>query len=208
MYKPLCSSHVRLPDRRATHRAQCSLAISKNLHPNDITLKLAERFIVDPYLRFLLTAYSILSLDLLNNGENIARFAVNIACTTRPADIMAFGMQLASSQGPDPNAPIRFVVSSIQRVPLQEIPPSVQKTRTDFQKDPALLDPATNTPLPLLTLYFSCVEGYGQHRREIVTMFPVEQWELDCMANKPKITNKSSIFGETELDMDMPMIIE
>lgn len=195
--------------RRAGHKSACSPA--HNLHPNDVTLKLAERAIADPYIAQLLKCYSILSLDLLHDRSNATRFAVNVVCTTGPADIMADIARLASTgdANPDPNAPIRLKISTIRRVPLEETPRAVQKAAAESRsKGMGIRDPVTNALLPVITSYFSYsgARGEGQIMGEVFAVLMVDSMSLEYMASKPKVTLQSPMFGERELDMDMPTI--
>lgn len=69
-------------------------------------------------------------------------------------------------------------------------------------------EPVTNAFLPVITSYFSYsgARGEGQIMGEVLAVLLVDSMSLEYMRSKPKVTLRSPMFGERELDMDMPTI--
>lgn len=155
----------------------------------------------------LLTLHSILTIDLISDRRNANRYAVNVVCSTQPADITAHAVQLGSPQGADPNAPVRLVISAIRRVPLAETPHSVQKAASDARRRKVVRGSLSKILLPTVTSYFSPSCSESQTASEIVAVFTVAEWQLIHMARKPTVPDRPPP-GVRGMDVDMPALLQ
>lgn len=186
------------------HKLQCRPA-GEGIS-NDITLKLAERFVAVERLMELLIYHSILNLDLLSDRSNANRFAVNVTCTTKPADLKTHLQRSLAGQDPDPNAILRLVISSITRVPLDKASAPAQRAAAECRAK-GIRDPITNTVLPIVTVYFTSDEGEGLLIGSVFATCIVQEWHMAYMASNPKAIQKSAMAGESEVDLNMETIL-
>lgn len=170
-----------------------------------MTLKLAERASSDPYISHHLACASILVLDLITDKSNATRFAVNVVCSTAPADTHTVAP--ASASGIDPNVPVRLVISSIQRVRMEDASRNVQDTAAKFRRT-MMRNPTTNAIPTVVTAYFSCVNRRTSEG-EAVASFEIDNERLMYMASKPTLIRRLSVGGrsvDTNVDMDVPRL--
>jgi len=150
--------------------------------------------------------HCILNLDLLSDRSNTERFSINVKCTTAPADMKVHLERSLSGAADDPNEAVRLVISSITRIPLEQTPSAVQKAGAKIRAQ-GVRDPITNGVVPFVAIYFTCAEGEGLHVGLVLGVVPVWDWQMEFVSSNPKVTRKSSIFGESVADMDMETIL-
>jgi hypothetical protein len=150
--------------------------------------------------------HSILNLDILSDRSNAERYAVNVACTTTPADVRADLERTLSGQAADPNAPVMLSISSITRVPFEQIPLIAQKGTAECRAKNTR-DPITKAILPVVTVYFTCAGGEGRLLGSVFVTCLVQEWHIEYMASKPKGMYKSSVYGESELEVNMETLL-
>lgn len=87
---------------------------------------------------------------------------------------------------------------------MEDASRSVQDTASNFRKN-IMHNPTTSAIPTIVTAYFSCssprvTEG------EAVAVFEVDNERLMYMASNPKLTSRSPVFGDRQVDMDLPRI--
>ncbi|KAH7905828.1 hypothetical protein BJ138DRAFT_1094787 [Hygrophoropsis aurantiaca] len=194
-----CSQECQKTHWRTEHKAQCKAvdggATSK---PKNLALKLAERAFGSSKIMQFLYFHSILTLELLEDRSNASRYAVNVECSTTPADLTASMGRLLAGLEPDPNAQVCLSYTSLTRVPLEEAPERTRKALEEATKN-FYASPLIEKEL-VIVLYFTTKEGGGLDGS---TSFPVvlTKKELDYMANDPKEILRSALTGDTEVKM-------
>ncbi|GBE84918.1 hypothetical protein BKA93DRAFT_827081 [Sparassis latifolia] len=198
-----CSQVCQKVDWRARHKAECGEG-----PPKDLTLKLAERALAVPKIVEYLWMMSILTLELITDTSNAARFVVNIQCDTKAADLASYVERMMSgARESAEKAQVVLHVSKSVRVPLAGAPARTQKAAADarekYTKDHRDADGRYSRDNPVVTFFFSSEEDATGKDGAISVSYVIPAWALGYMASNPKETLRSAVFGDSEVDMSM-----
>lgn len=203
------SSRLNFNYRRAGHKAECGEG-----SPSYVALKLAERALAVPKIAEYLQMHSILTLKLLEDRSNAERYVVNVKCRTEPADLMSYMSRMMSGENKDSNAQILLNVASFEKVAWDDAPASTKK-RTETARE-MIKSGYWTDGLPtagdniILTVFLTSVaedeDGNfkvdGGQDGAVSATFLLPEHAMKFMADSPKSTIRSAMFGDTEVDLN------
>lgn len=181
-----------------------------------LTLKLAERALAVPKLTEYLQMHSILTLKLLEDRSNAERYVINVKCRTETADMMAFMSRMMSGEGRDSNAQVLLNVAAFEKIDWEDAPARTKKkaesarelVKTGYWTDGS---PTAGDSI-VVTFFLTSVSEEtdedgklkidGGQDGAISAVFLLPEHAMKFMANNPKSTIRSAMFGDQEVDVD------
>lgn len=164
--------------------------------------------------------HAILTLKLLEDRTNAARYVINVKCRTATADLMAHVSRLVSGKESDSNAQVLLHVDAIERVPIEEAPEQLKRKlagakellKTGYWED---RQPIGEDNI-LVSFFFTSVrqddEGNDQvdggADGAISSACLLPEHAMRFMADNPKSTLRSAMLGDMEVDVDEDQLRE
>ncbi|KDQ50748.1 hypothetical protein JAAARDRAFT_551243 [Jaapia argillacea MUCL 33604] len=183
------------------HKPHCGKASGSEKH-RDIAMKLAERAAANAVLMDHIDMYSILLFDLLENPANASRYVMHVKCETAPADIMAHLRRMMDGEDRDPSAQVLLSVSEIERVPIEEASPLLQKA---LEQSKAKGVKAGRTSDLVVLVYFTSETGGAA---TVITARYLPPVMLEYMASGPTMEIHSALLGVQEIPLNMETLRE
>jgi hypothetical protein len=155
---------------------------------------------------------SVIVLDLLQDRGNARQFAMNVKCTTLPADMTDYLQQLLNGRTTRSGARVALNITAVERVLFEMAPLRTQRVATLaseklLQEGPDAEGPHTGAIPPVVTFYFTTDDGAGTDG-SLSVAFALPEWLFKYLASNPKLTIHSSLFGERETNLNSQTLRE
>lgn len=164
--------------------------------------------------------HAILTLQLLQDRTAAERFVLNVQCRTESADLMAHMTRLMSGKATDANAQVLLHVAAFERVALADAPAQLRRKAAAAR---ALLDtgrwmdgePAGGDSI-LVSFFLTsvCQDDDGTLRVDggadgaLSSTCLLPEHAMRFMADNPKSTLRSAMFGDSQVDVDESQLRE
>lgn len=174
------------------HRSECRSKGQKR----SVALKLAERSLAVPQLVEWLVELAVDALGVIDDIYAGSRLAVNIQCTVLPVDTLT---NLRGEVGPTSRAIKSINIIGLSTVPLERAPDRTRRIGLGLME--AL------SPCPAAVIYFSTPEDSTGDDGAVSVAYPLHRHVINFMANRPTITVRVPIIGDTVVNINKESLI-